>query len=82
MGQTQTVQREVEIARPPEQVHRVLVDFPKWQDWNTGMIISLLDPKKSPEQLQPGDKLKSDLKGTITYPVVAVSLSSDFWNET
>jgi hypothetical protein len=73
MGNRQSVQREVEIARSPEQVRHVLMDFAKWPEWNSGMKVSVLEPSKALAQLLPGDKLKSDLDGRVMYPIVLVS---------
>ncbi|KAK3322998.1 hypothetical protein B0H66DRAFT_218223 [Apodospora peruviana] len=72
MGAGSSVRRETRIPASPDQVRRVLLDFAAWPEWNTSMIISVIEPKKKDpaSDLRAGDALKSDLHGTIVYPVV------------
>ncbi|KAF1962723.1 hypothetical protein CC80DRAFT_487213 [Byssothecium circinans] len=71
MGQKHSISTTIEIASPPETVRAVFMDWQNFKTWNQRMALTPLEPSdRAPADLQPGDKIKVDLKGTVFRPVV------------
>jgi hypothetical protein len=51
-----------------------LLDFDHWPEWlNTGLSITIASPNHKPgSELQHGDRLRSDFKGTVIKPKILV----------
>jgi hypothetical protein len=50
------------------------LDFQRWKEWHEGRIFTLttLDSGKRPVDLQPGERIKIDMKGTSFNPKIVV----------
>ncbi|KAF2242712.1 hypothetical protein BU26DRAFT_524277 [Trematosphaeria pertusa] len=71
MGQSQSISTRIEIAASPEAVRSVLLDFQRCAEWTQRYAFSTLNDKQ-PTDLQSGDRIKVDMKGTVFHPTVVV----------
>jgi hypothetical protein len=76
MGAGSSVRREIRIAAPPAKVRGVHIGFSLWPEWSDGMMISIPEDRR-PEDLLPGDRIRSELDGVVTYPIIAVRPESN-----
>jgi hypothetical protein len=60
---------QIEIARAPEDVRKVLLDFEQIPSWSQGYIKSI-KPVNANAKLEPGEKLKCILSGMSFNPTI------------
>ncbi|KAF1994345.1 hypothetical protein P154DRAFT_502038 [Amniculicola lignicola CBS 123094] len=71
---------EVEINASPTEVRAVVLDFPSYPEWQTfaKSITIISPPDKSPNLLEPGDKLRAEFSGVTVEPIIESNTSSEF----
>ncbi|KAH6651342.1 hypothetical protein F5144DRAFT_609114 [Chaetomium tenue] len=74
------ISAQIEINGSPEKVREVLLDFGHWPEWLTiGLSMTVASPNhKLGLELQHGDRLRSDFKGTVVKPKVLENTPINF----
>ncbi|CAI6087282.1 unnamed protein product [Clonostachys chloroleuca] len=69
MGKVE-VYAQIDIAASPGAVRNVFLDFARYNEWQKGWNITLMDSSKTQSDLEVGDRLRVAMHGMVFRPYV------------